>query len=61
VYESVLLPDAQTLRDALNDFERAQVNTIIRLLEIDPWGDGETKFTANMRDSVGGVYDDGRW
>jgi len=61
VFESILLPDARAERDALKDAERAQVNMIIRLLELDPWGDGETKFTTTMENWVAGVYDDGRW
>jgi hypothetical protein len=61
VFETVLLPEARAVRDALNEEDRADVDRITHLLEINPWADDATKFTAAIGQRTVGVYDDGRW
>lgn len=61
MFEAVLLPEAEKGRDLLDSADRAEVNRIIRLLELDPWSDDETKATITLGGIGFGVYDDGRW
>lgn len=61
MFEAVLIPVARTDYDQLRAGEQRQIDLIVRLLEIDPWGDDQVKFTGNIGESVAGVYDDGHW
>ena len=61
MFEAVLLPEARAVRDALREEDRADINRIVRLLELNPWADGTVKFTMSIGRWAAGVYDDGRW
>jgi hypothetical protein len=61
VFETVLLPEARAARDALSHAERADVDRVLRLLELNPWADGVTRFTLVLGGVGMGVYDDERW
>ncbi|MGH2584883.1 MAG: hypothetical protein ACRDJE_08220 [Dehalococcoidia bacterium] len=61
MFEAILLPEARAARDLLNDEDRIEVNSIIQILELNPWTDDITKFTVVINDVGLGVYDDGRW
>jgi hypothetical protein len=41
--------------------DQAEVDRIITLLELNPWSDDISKFTAVLERWAAGVYDDGRW
>jgi hypothetical protein len=58
VFEAVLLAEARAARDVLSDAERANVDRILHLLELNPWADGVTKFTVVLSGVGVGIYDD---
>jgi hypothetical protein len=61
VLEAVFTPEARAKHGALNADERADLDRILRQLELNPWRDGVTKFTVFVRGQLVGVYDDGAW
>lgn len=61
MFEAVFTPDARTVYDALSDTDQAEVDAVIRLLEIDPQADDETTVSVTLGGIGFGVYDDGRW
>jgi len=61
VLETIFDPEVRPNYMALPDAERTDLDRVLRLLELNPWGDDVTKFTAVIRGQPVGVYDDGRW
>jgi hypothetical protein len=61
VFEAIYLPEARATREALSDEERADIDRIVRLIEINPWADDTTKFAVRIGRWMAGVYDDDRW
>ena len=61
MFEAILLPAARAAYDRLSGDEQADVDRIIRLLELNPWADDTTKFTTTIGRRTAGVYDDDRW
>jgi hypothetical protein len=61
VFEAVLLDDARAAYERLDPNDQADVDRILHLLELSPWTDGVTRFTAVIGDVGMGVYDDDHW
>ena len=61
MFEAVFVPSARAIYDRLGAMEQAEIDTIVRLIEADPWPDGATKFAVTIGLQAGGAYADGRW
>lgn len=61
MFEAILLERARDAYDALSGEDQADVDRVLRLLELNPWTDDVTRFTAVINDVGVGVYDDDRW
>ena len=48
MFEAILLAQARAVYDRLSAGDLADVDRIVRLLELNPWADDSTKFTANI-------------
>ncbi len=61
MFETAFSPEIRVFYDRLEPHEQAQLDQIVRLLELNPWSDSPSKTTVNMGRWAAGVYDDGRW
>jgi fumarate hydratase subunit beta len=61
VLETVIDPEVRDRYLTLTDEERDDLDRVLQLLELNPWTDNVTKFTATFRGRAVGIYDDGRW
>ena len=59
--EYVLLGSARREYDDLSPAEQAEVDAIIRLLELDPWVDNVRKFALGTPGMQFTLYEDMRW
>ena len=61
MFEAVFLGRSRRQYDALTWREQAEVDQIIRLIELDPRVDNLRTFVYLHEGSVMRIYDDGRW
>ena len=61
MFEAIYLPAARATREALSEEQRADIDRIVRLIEINPWADDTTKFAVRIGRWTAGLYDDDRW
>ncbi|MBI2760130.1 MAG: hypothetical protein HYX51_01725 [Chloroflexi bacterium] len=61
MFEVIYLPAARATRESLSEGERADVDRIVRLIEINPWADDTTKFAVRIGRWMAAVYDDDYW
>ena len=59
--ESVLSPGARQAYERLSDADRAEVDRLIRLIELDPWADDVHKIEAGLDDQLWTTYNNGTW
>lgn len=61
MFAAIFVTEARAVYDQLSGDDQAEVDGIIRLLELNPWADDTTKFTTVIGRWAVGVYDDNRW
>lgn len=61
MFEAVILPPAQAYRATLDERDRAEVDRLIVLIELDPYIDGVHKFLFQINDRIVTIYDNGTW
>lgn len=61
MFEAVSRGDARAAYGRLDTFERAEVDHIIRLIELRPYADDDRKITVVVSPLVLNAYDNGTW
>jgi hypothetical protein len=61
MFEAVLKGQSRAQRAALNPEDRAEVDRLIGLIELDPWLDGVHKFQIVVEPFIMNAYDNRIW
>lgn len=61
VFEAWLSPAARRYRERLSESERAEIDQIINLIELDPAIDGRYIFLFKPANQTYALYDNNRW
>jgi hypothetical protein len=61
VFEAALRAPARAFRDSLDERDRAEVDRLIALIELDPYIDNVHKFLFQINDRIVTIYDNGTW
>lgn len=61
MFEAFFPPPVRSAYDSLPDPDKADIDRIVGLLELNPWGDDMIKYALTLGRQTAGIYDDGRW